>query len=233
MVSCRCAFSILEKEQNTLDMKLIKIAMIGICALAISCSKNEPTPAAVTNNNTNNNNNTDNTGTHNQSLCDGSVDSICTFPFYIMPYFVPSGYYQYSENTVIFGLDDAETPEFENQNIRIVYTWNNGYWGASFLNDNRWDAAIKMKPGATKLSLYARINYSANVTFNAFSNSAVGKKELYKKSSPVATPVWELVEIPLTNPPASFNTPLGIIIDGYTGTNGDVITVDLKDIKIE
>lgn len=213
-------------------MKKISIALLAIALVVISCKKKEPTPSPVQDTG-NNNNNTNTTQPPNKSFCAGSTDSICTLPYNIMPTFVPSGYYEYAETTVGFALDKAETPAYESQNIRIKYAWNDGYWGASFLNNNSWSSQFKIKPGVTKMSLYARINYTANVTFNPFGTDDHGKRELYRRATAVANPIWEYIEIPLTNPPTSFNTPLGIVIDGYEGTLGDTIVVDIKDIWLQ
>lgn len=215
---------------------LLYILPVLVLALSInSCGKKSPDPTPVTENNNNNNNNPADTMAEYQDFCEGSLDSICEFPYYIMPIFLPDGYYDTGENTTVFTIDAAETAEYENQNIRIEYTWNGGYWGAHFLNNGAWGASFKIKPGATKLKFSVRMNYSATVTFNAFGDGAVhGKLVKTKLSSPVATPVWEDVEITLTNVPTTgFNAPLGMTIADYVGTNGDKITVDLKNIRIE
>ena len=215
-------------------MKTLKIVFLVILATVIaSCTKSEPAPAP------------DNGGgggntTVNQSLCNG--DSICEFPFYVMPLFVPGGYYLGADNgatngcatTVEFGLDTAETPSFENQNVGIYWTYNTGrtWWGANFNNGQNWDPVFKIKAGATKLKFDIRHAKVCKVTINAFNDANVGQLVVNKESSAV-TPAWESVEISLTNPPATFVAPLSIILEGYTGTNGDVIRVDLKNIRIE
>ncbi|HSZ26512.1 MAG TPA: hypothetical protein VK766_12360, partial [Cytophagaceae bacterium] len=102
---------------------------------------------------------------------------------------------------------------------------------AAFLNNNNWGGVFKVTPTASKITFNLRMDYSSNVTFNAFGNAQYGKIELYKKPSPV-TPVWQPITINLQGPlPASFSSPLNIIIDGVSA--GQVTTVDIKDLLIE
>jgi hypothetical protein len=214
--------------RKTNQMESLIIAVI-LGTLMISCSKQDPEPGN-SNNSTNNNNNNTTVVTESSTLCE---DSICNIPFRIMSTFLPSGYYEGADQSVDLLIDSCgETPTYPGQGLRIRYTkgtlWG---WGAHFLNNNNWDGTFKVSPNATKITLYAKVDYSANVTFNAFANETYGKLELYKKANPV-TPVWEKITIPLLGRPASFSAPLNIVIDGVT-TPGTVTIVDIKDVLIE
>jgi hypothetical protein len=204
-----------------LFMQLVIVVLVVI--LLNGCKKSDdPEP-----NNNNNNNNT----TYNGTLCG---DTICNFPWRLMPVFLPSGYYDTGDQTTTLTLDSVgETPAYENEAIRIVYTYDGGWgWGASFLNNNDWNAMFDIKSTVTKLTFKLRIDYSANVTFNAFADQNYGKIEFYKLASPVATPVWQDVTIPITAVPGDFAAPLNVIIDGIT-TPGQVVVVDIKDLQFE
>jgi hypothetical protein len=216
-------------------MKTLRIVFLGILATVIaSCTKSEPAPNPNTNGGGGGG-----TVTVNQSLCNG--DSICEFPFYVMPLFVPGGYYLGADNgasngcatTVEFGLDTAETPTFENQNVGIFWTYNSSrtWWGANFNNGQNWDPIFKVKAGATTLKFDIRHSKVCKVTINAFNSAAVG--QYVSNRTTAVTPEWESIEITLTNPPSTFVAPLSIILEDYVGNNGDVIEVNLRNIRIE
>jgi hypothetical protein len=168
-----------------------------------------------------------------QSLCG---DTICHLPWRLMPTFIPSGYYSpNSDLTTTLTLDSVgETPAYPNEGIRIVYTYNGNYWGASFLNNNSWTDSFNIKNTATKITFKLRMNYSSNVTFNAFANQNYGKVEKYQLATPVASPVWEDISIPLISKPSNFAAPLNVVIDFSTPPAiGTKIVVDIKDLQFE
>ncbi|HXA00383.1 MAG TPA: hypothetical protein VNW99_00240, partial [Cytophagaceae bacterium] len=173
------------------------------------------------------------THVYDGKLCSG--DTICNLPYRLMPDFLPSGYYNTGDQTTTLTLDSVgEIPAYPNEGIRIVYKYNGNYWGASFLNNNNWSGAFNIRDSATKITFKLRMNYSSNVTFNAFSNQTYGKVEKYQLSTPVANPVWENVTIPLSSKPNNFAAPLNIIIDFTTPpAPGTKIVVDIKDLQFE
>jgi len=209
-------------------MKTFKLAQVALCTLFMTalifqaCKKSETPEPAPTNNNSSN------------GWCGDTT--ICSFPFRITPFFIPSGYYDTGEQTTIFKLDSiGETPAYEGEGLRIVYTYHNNYWGAAFLNptlSDPWAGKYYISDNAKKITFKVRTDYSANVTFNAFGDSQYGKVELYQKT-PV-TPVWESITIPLLGKPKSFNMPLNIVID-FTNppASGTNIVVDIKDLQFE
>jgi hypothetical protein len=212
------------------------ILVICLFALLISCSKKgeAPAPAKTITTTTSTNTNTTTTTTTNTTTTDNVMcgDSICKLPFKILSAFLPSGFYNTGDQTTALLIDSCgETPAYPGEGLRIKYTNNGGYWGAHFLNNNNWNGTFKVTPSATKITFFVKIDYSANVTFNAFANANYGKIELYKKSTPV-TPVWEYITITLQGKPANFSAPMNIIIDGVTQT-GKVTIVDIKDVLIE
>ncbi len=213
-------------------MKLLNVNIIlyiGIMALTISCSKqNDPEPS-----------NTKTTPivpttppevSSDNPICE---DSICKVPFRIMSVFLPSGYWDGADQGVELLIDSVgESMAYAGEGLRIRYTKGEQWgWGASFLNNNNWDGAFKITPSATKITFYAKVDYSANVTFNAFGNDANGKIELYEKASPV-TPAWEKITIDLLNKPTTFSAPLSVVIDGDI-PEGHVTIVDIKDLLFE
>jgi hypothetical protein len=208
--------------KTTRQIQLAFTALFLTAVLFQSCHKSEtPQPVQTNNNSTN-------------GWCGDTM--ICSFPFRITPFFVPSGYYNTGEQTTIFKLDSIdETPAYTGEGLRIVYTYHNNYWGAHFLNpslSNPWAGKYYISNDAKKITFKVRTDYRANVTFNAFGDVQYGKVELYQKT-PV-TPVWESITIPLSGKPASFNAPLNIVIDFTNppapGTN---IVVDIKDLQFE
>jgi hypothetical protein len=222
-------------KKTTLLMSGAKgVLIICLLALFVSCSKKGDSPAptattTTTTTTTTNNNNTTTTTTPDNGMCG---DSICKLPFKILGVFLPSGFYDTGEQTTALLIDSCgETPAYPGEGLRIKYTHTNNYWGAHFLNNNNWGGTFKVTPSATKITFYIKVDYSANVTFNAFGNASYGKVELYKKANPV-TPVWEKITITLSGKPATFSAPLNIIIDGVVGA-GVVTTVDIKDVLIE
>lgn len=211
------------------------IALGLLIVVVMACSKqNDPTPTSSGNNNNNNNNNTNNNPntdpSANNKMCD---DSICKVPFRILSVFVPEGFYDTGDQSTTLKIDSIGEPvAYAGEAMRITYTKGAGWgWGAHFLNNSNWGATYKITPSATKVTLYVKSDYSANVTFNAFANENYGKVELYKKANPV-TPVWEKITIPLKGKPATFNAPLNIVIDGVD-TQGKVTVVDIKDVLFE
>ena len=209
-------------------INLSTFTLIVYCSILLgACSKkNDPKPANTTNNNT-----TDTTKTTSDNVMCG--DSICAIPFKIMSAFIPSGYYDTGDQTVELLIDSIGEPvSYPGQGLRIRYTYDGLWgWGAHFLNNNNWGGTFKITPNATKITLYVKSDYSANVTFNAFADQNYGKVELYKLANPI-TPVWQKITIPLLGKPATFSAPLNIVIDGIT-TPGQVVVVDIKDVLIE
>ncbi len=216
-----------------LNQKISKTGMktalsIGLLVLMVSCSKQEdPSPS---NNQTTTTTTTTTTTSSDNPICE---DSICKLPFRIMSVFLPSGFYDTGDQGVELLIDGCdEVPAYTGEGLRLKYTkgatWG---WGAHFLNDNNWDGTFKITPTATKITFYARVDYSANVTFNAFADVDYGKVELYEKANPV-TPVWEKITIPLLGKPATFSAPLNIVIDGNI-PEGTVTVVDIKDVLFE
>lgn len=211
------------------------IALGLLVVVVMACSKqNDPTPSSSGNNNNTNNTNNTNTNTSdpsaNNQICG---DSICKVPFRILSVFMPEGFYDTGDQSTALQVDSIGEPvAYAGEGLRIKYTYSGGWgWGAHFLNNSNWGATYKITPSATKLTLYVKSDYSANVTFNAFANATYGKVELYKKATPV-TPVWEKITIPLQGKPATFNAPLNVVIDGVT-TQGKVTVVDIKDVLFE
>lgn len=208
---------------KTKTLTLVASAALLLMGLMFQSCHNSETPQPVLTNNNNSNGSCGDT-------------SICSFPYRITPFFVPSGYYNTGEQTTIFKLDSiGETPAYEGEGLRIVYTYHNNYWGAHFLNPalaDPWGGKYSISSKAKKITFKVRTDYRANVTFNAFGDVQYGKVELYQKT-PVQ-PVWEAITIPLKGRPASFNAPLNIVIDFTNppapGTN---IVVDIKDLQFE
>jgi hypothetical protein len=219
-------------KKTTLLMSGAKsVLVICLFVLLASCSKKgqDIAPKTTTTTTNTNTSTTTTTTTTDNAMCG---DSICKLPFKILSAFLPSGFYNTGEQTTVLLIDSCgETPAYPGEGLRIKYTHTNNYWGAHFLNNNNWGGTFKVTPSATKITFYIKIDYSANVTFNAFGDATYGKIELYKKANPV-TPVWEKITINLLGKPATFSAPLNIIIDGVVGA-GVVTTVDIKDILIE
>ena len=214
------------KKSNVLLLIFKTINAICLIVLFVSCSKKEDTPAPK-------NSSVITTPTPIvQTAYNICGDSICKLPFRLMSVFIPSGFYNSGEQSTTLTFDSTgEASTYPLQSIRIIYTNHGSWgWGASFLNENNWAGTFKITPAATKITFYVKSNYSANVTFNAFGNELYGKRELYKLPAPI-TPVWEKITINLLGKPASFTAPLNIIIDGVT--NGQVTTVDIKDLLFE
>jgi hypothetical protein len=214
-----------------------KILVMSLVALLLSCSKKKDTPSPATTTTPTITTSTTNTTTTpttpaintSNAMCG---DSICKLPFKILSVFLPSGFYNTGEQTTALLIDSCgETPAYPGEGLRIKYTHTNNYWGAHFLNNNNWAGTFKVTPSASKITFYIKVDYSANVTFNAFGDAMYGKIELYKKANTV-TPVWEKITIPLLGKPATFSAPLNIIIDGVTQA-GKVTIVDIKDVLIE
>ncbi|HVD97980.1 MAG TPA: hypothetical protein VNB90_07220 [Cytophagaceae bacterium] len=216
-------------------MKRIRqsLALSAICIIIIalsSCSKkNDPAPSSSSNTQNNTTNNT--TVSTDNPMCG---DSICKVPFRILSAFIPSGFYDTGDQSTDLLVDSCgEVTSYPGEDLRIRYTKGTMWgWGAHFLNNNNWGGTFKITPAATKITLYVKINYSANVTFNAFGDQQYGKVELYKRATPVATPVWEKITIPLSGKPPTFAAPLNIVIDGVDN-QGTVTIVDIKDVLIE
>ncbi len=223
-------------KKTTLLMSGAKsVFVICLLALLVSCSKKgqDIAPDKTTTTTTKNTSTTTTTTTTSATPDNGMCgDSICTLPFKILGVFLPSGFYDTGEQTTALLIDSCgEIPAYPGEGLRIKYTHTNNYWGAHFLNNNNWGGTFKVTPSASKITFNIKVDYSANVTFNAFGNANYGKVELYKKANPV-TPVWEKITIPLSGKPATFSAPLNIIIDGVVGA-GVVTTVDIKDVLIE
>ncbi len=197
---------------------------VSVLSILFSCSKNEdPQPSSTI------------TVTPPPTTSDNKMcgDSICKVPFRILSAFIPSGFYDTGDQGVELLIDEIDEPvDYEGQAIRIRYTkgvlWG---WGAHLLNNNNWAGDFKITPNATKITFYVKVDYTANVTFNAFSDIQYGKVELYKRATAV-TPVWQKITIPLLGKPTSFIAPLNMVIDGVD-TPGQVVIVDIKDLLIE
>lgn len=160
-------------------------------------------------------------------------NTICAVPFRIFSNFIPSGYYDTGDQSVDLLIDGIDEPvDYPGQAMRIKYTKGSLWgWGAHFLNNTNWSGAFQITPNATKITFYIKVDYSANVTFNAFADIQYGKVELYKKAAPVI-PVWQKITIPLLGKPATFSAPLNIVIDGVD-TPGQIVIVDIKDLLFE
>lgn len=212
-----------KKSSSVLSFATLLLATALATSITTSCSKDDDPVAPVAGTPSNP---TPSPGTppvlDANGLCVG--DSVCSFPFKVMPYFVPSGYYDTADPSTTFDFVGTD-----NKEIAISYTVGaKGYWGAAFLNANNWAAKIKMSPKAKKISFSVRTDYSQNVTFNAFG----GTKKLSFLPTPLATPVWENIVIDFVTVPTTFNSPLSIVIDGKASQLGLVTKVDIKDIQI-
>jgi hypothetical protein len=165
-----------------------------------------------------------------------SGDTLCGFPFKISPAFNPTGFYTGAETTVTVKDTCPDGPTaYPGQCTKIAYTYNGGYWGAGFINNNSWNAKYKIASTVKKLTCSLYGNGTVNVTLLPFGTDVYGKFELYKTSSNVnATYKWTKVSIPLSGSPASFAMACGIVIDGnYPLPNGTVSTIYLKDFQFE
>ena len=164
-------------------------------------------------------------------------DSIASFPFRIAPAFIPSGYYQYSDSTVTFGMDSClnKPGDYASQCIRITYKYIGGYWGAGFLHNNNWGGTYKIKSTVKKMTFSIYTNGVANITFLPFGSADYGKKELYKTSSNANAPyTWQTVEVPISGTPATFASALGLVVDGIKPLpNGTVVEFYIKDLTFE
>jgi hypothetical protein len=201
------------------------VALLLLVGIVISCKKSEnPQPAATVHITKPSNPGTDN------PMCD---NTICKVPFRILSTFIPSGFYDGGDQGIELLIDEIDEPvTYAGEAIRIRYTKGTQWgWGAHFLNNDNWAGEFQITPDATKITFYVKVDYSANVTFNAFANVQYGKVELYKLSAPVA-PEWQKITIPLLGKPSTFAAPLNIVIDGVD-TPGQIVTVDIKDLLIE
>ncbi|MCU0430621.1 MAG: hypothetical protein MUF42_11695 [Cytophagaceae bacterium] len=230
-------------------MKTLRIVIFAfICAAAaVSCNKKTEALPAPANNNNNNNGGGGGAAedTVNNELCQSSVDedSICEYPFYITPVFIPGGFYLGNDNgvgngcatTVSLGIDSNVTAAYEGQYISIYWNYNSSrtWWGAAFNNEQNWSPLFVAKAGATKIKLDIKHAKEVKITLNAFESASRGQLVINKATSPV-TPQWETIEVPITSvPTARFNAPLGIILEGFSGANGSVIEVHMRNIRIE
>jgi hypothetical protein len=224
-------------------MKKVRIILSLFVVLAFSvfvtsCGKDDPDPVEEPN--------LDCEGSLAQEgkLADGKISE---FPYTITPTFTPSGYYENANQDVDFAYT------CEDQNVTFVYTRpaTAQYFGASFLNENKWDRYFSISTAATRITFEAKFDYNADVVLNAFAaGDKYGKVTLERKTTPVATPVWEKFTIDLLDTPDDFDgdastdplnpettgfiSPLGIIIEDVAHlTQGETVTIQLRNIKFE
>jgi hypothetical protein len=150
------------RKRNThyLETKIMKkvhllyILPVLVLALSInSCGKKSPDPAPVTDNNNNNNNGTD------------SCEAMMCLPANVSKFFLPTGIWNDGDLPAALGIAFS-TGEYENSDVEFTYTVGNAKWGGlNFLNDNNWDAKIRIEPGATHATFDYKVPAGVTVKF--------------------------------------------------------------------